>query len=78
MDAVYAAMEAGQWLTLDEVMERSRAYLDRLYPDGNNGQSATGTAARIRALRQPRYGSHCVESRKRRGNVWEYRLVLKS
>lgn len=58
---VYEAMKGGQWFTLRELAEQA-------------GCSEAGASARLRDLRKERFGSHRVESRRRSGGTWEYRL----
>lgn len=69
LQRVYDLMKGGEWWTIPELAE----YLE---PTGPMAQ--TGIGARLRDLRQPRFGGHTVETRRRNGSggLWEYRLVL--
>lgn len=69
LQRVYDLMAGGEWWTIPELAQ----YLE---PGGPMAQ--TGIGARLRDLRQPKFGGHTVETRRRGGSggLWEYRLVL--
>lgn len=52
----------GRWWTLSQLSEETQS-------------SEAGVSARVRDLRKPKNGSHRVESRRRGGGLWEYRIV---
>ena len=61
---VYRLMRDGKWRTLAEIQAVA-------------GGSEAGCSARIRDLRKPRHGSHCVERRRRgegKRGLFEYRV----
>jgi hypothetical protein len=37
--------------------------------------SEAGISARLRDVRKPKFGSHAMESRRRDGGLWEYRII---
>ena len=52
----------GRWWTLQELVKRT-------------GSSEAGVSARVRDLRKKKNGAHRVESRRRDGGLWEYRII---
>ena len=63
MDRVFKCLEAGDWLTLGELGERT-------------GDPEASISAQIRHLRKARFGNHIiVKQRRGEGGLWEYRLI---
>lgn len=58
---MFSARDAGQWLTLYEIEERT-------------GYPSASISAQLRHLRKAKFGSHVVQKRRRKGYVgtWEY------
>ena len=52
----------GSWWTLQDLANRT-------------GSSEAGVSARVRDLRKEKNGAHRVESRRRDGGLWEYRII---
>lgn len=62
MKRIYSLMSDGRWRTLAEI-------------EALTGDPQASISAQLRHLRKPRFGSHTV-NKQRRGNQWEYQLVV--
>lgn len=62
---VWRAMADQEWHTLEEIAAMAQVPL---------GQSL---GARVRDFRKPEFGGHAVERRKREGQPFEYRLIVR-
>ena len=60
-ERIFRLMTDGVWRTLDEISKAT-------------GDPVASISAQLRHLRKPRFGSHTVERRSRRGALFEYRL----
>lgn len=62
-EAIRDLMLVGDWLTLDEIAERT-------------SYTTASISAQLRHLRKKAFGSYRVEKRRRRGfRVWEYKVL---
>ena len=65
LERVRKCLEAGGWMTLGELRERT-------------GDPEASISAQIRHLRKPRFGSHTIVKQRRgceTAGLWEYRLI---
>lgn len=63
LERIKALMADGLWRTLAEICE------------GIGATSEAGASARLRDLRKARFGAYTVESRRREGTLFEYRVL---
>lgn len=61
---VYEAMKDGQWRTVAEIEQLT-------------GHPETSISAQLRNLRKKRFGAYAVDTRRRSGSLWEYRVGQK-
>lgn len=66
---VLAVMLDNHWRTFAEIQHEILTCNDRLH-------SEASISARLRDFRKARYGSYTVNRRKRRGNLYEYEVLL--
>ena len=69
LSAVHNLMSDGRWRTLSSI----KADLHSLYA---KVVSEAGISARLRDLRKEKFGALKMESRRRDGGVWQYRVIL--
>lgn len=66
---VYETMRSGDWMTLADITQACRAMG---YPD-----TEAAVSARVRDLRKPEFGFYEVESKRKTGGLWHYRLLAR-
>jgi hypothetical protein len=62
-ERIFNLMRDGLWRTLPEIAKLT-------------GDPPASISAQLRHLRKPKFGSHAVERRSRRGALFEYRLIV--
>jgi len=66
---VLEVMLCGGWSTFAEIQQIILTARDRFHPEAS-------ISARLRDLRKERFGGYAVNRRARRGNLYEYQVLL--